>query len=262
MPSDLNATWRVRIAFLCLFVVFAAGAWFVADLGRLRDNVSTQESRATLQGITDPGQIEETFRKYPSSKFLQMVAMATRAANETAAATEKLSNEIGPPSVSKDINFGAASRADLEALQRDLKIAQANAEAFMPRFSALLKTERDNVRRYALSLRINDETIAGLLENIDKRHADMTAVTSRILPARADFYRAYENYVVFMAGEIGKYKVVNGQFIFPGQRTVDRYNVAASAMTAATRRVTELQEERAKLMKAAQERWVQFVRGP
>ena len=65
-----------------------------------------------------------------------------------------------------------------------------------------------------------------------------------------------------MIGEVGKYKVVSGQFIFPGQRTVDRYNVAANAMTAATKRVTELQEEREKLMKAAQERWVQFVRGP
>ena len=128
MPSDSSATWRVRIAFLCLFAVFAAGAWFVADLGRLRDNVSTRESRATLQGITDSAQIEETFRKYPSSKFLQMAAMATRAADETAAAAEKLSNEIGPPSVSKDVNFAAASRADLEALQRDLKTAQANAD--------------------------------------------------------------------------------------------------------------------------------------
>ena len=84
--------------------------------------------------------------------------------DETTAATEKLSNEVGPPSVSKDINFAAASRADLDALQRDLKIAQANAEAFMPRFTALLKSERDNVRRYALSLRINDETIPACLK--------------------------------------------------------------------------------------------------
>lgn len=261
MPSDPDTTWRVRIAFLCLFVVFAAGAWFVAGLGKLQQNVSTRESRATLQGITDPGRIEETLRKFPSNKFLQTVVMATRAADETGAATEKMSNEIGPPSVSKDVNFGAASRVDLEALQRDLKTAQANATAFMPRFSALLKTERNNVRRNALSLGMNDETIAGLLENIDRRHTEMTAVTSKMMSARADFYRAYESYVAFMAGEAGKYKVVNGQFIFPAQRTVDRYNVAANAMTAATRRVTELQEERTKLMKSAQERWMQFVRG-
>ena len=180
MPSDSSATWRVRIAFLCLFAVFAAGAWFVADLGRLQDSVSTQESRATLQGITDSGQIEEMFRKYPSSKFLQMAAMATRAADETTAAAEKLSNEVGPPSVSKDVNFAAASRADLEALRRDLKTAQANAEAFMPRFSRAAEDRARQCEEIRALAPVNDETIAGLLENIDKRHADMTAVTSKI----------------------------------------------------------------------------------
>src|SRR5438105_2398287 len=114
MPSDPNTKWRVRIAFLSLFVVFAAGAWFVVDLGKLQENVSTRESRQSLQDITDVGQIEEVLRQHPSNKFLQTVAMATKAADETSAAAEKLANEVGPPSVSKEINFGAASRADLE----------------------------------------------------------------------------------------------------------------------------------------------------
>ena len=59
--------------------------------------------------------------------------MATRAADETSAAAEKLSREVAPGSVSRDFNFGAASRADLEALRRDMKTAQANAAASMPR---------------------------------------------------------------------------------------------------------------------------------
>src|SRR5216683_6377250 len=130
MPSDPNAKTRVAIAFLSLFVVFSVGAYFVAGLTRLPENISARESRAALQGITDLGQIEEALKKYPSNKFLQTMAMATRAAYETTAAAEKLSNEIAPPAVSKDINLGAASRADLEALRRDLKTAQANAAAF------------------------------------------------------------------------------------------------------------------------------------
>jgi hypothetical protein len=261
MPSDPNTKWRVRIAFLSLFAVFAAGAYFVADMSKLQENVSTRDSRAALLGITDVGQIEEVLRQHPSNKFLQVMAMATRAADATGAAAEKLSDEVGPPSVSKEVNFGAASRADLEALQRDLKTAQANAAAFMPRFAALLKTERDEVKRYAL-WQLNGDTVTALLETVDKRHADITAVMSRLMAARGDFYRAYDDYVAFLAGEFGKYKVVNGQLIFPVQRTVERYNVAANAMTAAAKRIAELQAERKILLKSAQERWVQFVRGP
>jgi hypothetical protein len=261
MPSDPNSKTRVRIAFLSLFVVFLAGAYFVGDLGKLQENISARESRTALQGISDPKQIEEALRHHPSNKFLQMTAMATRAADETSAATEKLLNEVEPPAISKNINVGAASRADLEALRRDLKTAQANAAALMPRFSALLKTERDNVKKYALSLQMKQDIVTGLLDNIDKRHAEITAFTSKTLSARADYYRAYENYIAFLAGEFGTYKVVGGQFIFPFQRTVDRYNAAANAMTAASRQIAELEEEKKSLMKSGQERWIQFVNG-
>jgi len=261
MPSDPNSKTRVRIAFLSLFVVFLAGAYFVGDLGKLQENISARESRTALQGISDPKQIEEALRHHPSNKFLQMTAMATRAADETSAATEKLLNEVEPPAVSKNINLGAASRVDLEALRRDLKTAQANATALMPRFSALLKTERDNVKKYALSLQIKQDIVTGLLDNIDQRHAEITAFTSKTLSARADYYRAYENYVAVLAGEFGTYKVVDGQFIFPFQRTVDRYNAAANAMTTASRQIAELEEEKKSLMKSGQERWIQFVNG-
>jgi hypothetical protein len=187
--------------------------------------------------------------------------MATKATNETDAAIGKLSSEIESPPISSDNNLGAASRSDLEALRRDLKTAEANATAFMPRYIALLKTERDNVEKYALSLHLGRDTTGRLLDNIDKRHAEITAFASRMLLARADFYRAYENYVAVLVGEFGAYKVVNGQFIFPFQRTVDRYNAAASAMTVASTRVAELEEERERLLKSQQQAWEQFVNG-
>jgi len=264
MPSDPNANTRVRIAFVFLFVfmiVFSVGAYFVADLGKLQESIAARESQAALQGITDPGQIDEALREHPSNKFLRMIATATKAANETDAAIEKVSNEIEPPAISKDINLGAASRSDLEALRRDLKTAEANATTFMPRYIALLKTERDNVEKYALSLHLEKDTVSRFLDNIDKRHAEITAFTSRMLSARADFYRAYENYVAVLVGEFGAYKVVNGQFIFPFQHAVDRYNVAAHAMTVAAKRVAELEEERKSRLKSQQEGWLQLVNG-
>src|SRR6202158_598048 len=264
MPSDPNPKTRVRIAFLVLFVVMvvcSVGAYFVADLGNLQDSIAARESQAALQGIAEPAQIDEALRQHPSNKFLQMLAMATRAANETNAATEKLSNEVEPPAVAKNNNLGAASRNDLEALRRDLKTAEANATTFLPRYIALLKTERDNVEKYALSLHLGKDTISRFLDNIDKRHAEITAFTSRMLSARADFYRAYENYVAVLVGEFGAYKVVNGQFIFPFQHAVDRYNVAAQAMTVAAKRVAELEEERKSRLKSQQEGWLQLVNG-
>jgi hypothetical protein len=237
-------------------IVLSVGAYFVADLRRLQESLAARESQTVLQGITDPRQMDEALRQHPSNKLLQMMAMATRAADETSAATEKLSNEVEPPAISKGINLGAASRSDLEALRRDLKTAEANATAFMPRYVALLKTERDSVEKYALSLHVDKDAVSRLLDSVDKRHAEITAFTSRMSLARADFYRAYESYVAVLVGEFGSYKVVGGQFIFPFQHTVDRYNVAAHAMAVAAKRVAELEEERKSLMKSQQERLV------
>jgi hypothetical protein len=190
-----------------------------------------------------------------------MMAMAIKAADETSAATEKLTSEIEPPAISKATNPGAISRSDLEALRRDLKTAEANATAFLPRYVAVLKTERDDVEKYALSLHLGKDTVRRLLDDIDKRHADITALTSRMLPARADYYRAYENYVAVLVQEFGRYRVVNGEFIFPFQHVVNRYNVAADAMSAAAKRVNDLEAERRSVQKSQQDGLVQLVNG-
>jgi hypothetical protein len=261
MPSNPDAT-RVRIAFFLLFVLVIA-AWygvdFLAKLGKQQQSIAAHETQETLQGVNDPKQIDEALRQHPTNRSLQLIAAATKAANETNAAMEKLTGEIEPPAISKNINLGNASRSDLEALRRDLKTAEANATAFMPRYAALLKAERDNLEKYALSLHLEKAATDKFLDSLDKRQAEIAAFTSRMLPARADYYRAYESYVAVLAGEYGTYKVVNGEFIFQLQRTVDRYNVAATAMTTATKRVAQLEDEGKSLSKTQQERWQQFV---
>jgi cell division septum initiation protein DivIVA len=264
MPSNPRAKTRVRIAFLFLFlflIVFSIGAYFVADLSKLQERIAARESEAVLQGITDPGQIDDALRQHPANKFLQLMAAATRAANDTGAATEKLANEVEPPAISKAGNLGAASRSELEALRRDLNTAEANATALMPRTSALLKTERADVEKYALSLHLEKDTVSRFLDSLDRRQAETAAFTSRMSSARADYYRAYERYVGVLIAEFGAYKVVNGQFIFPFQLTVNRYNAAVDAMTAAARRVTELDEERKSLLKSQASEWLQFIHG-
>jgi hypothetical protein len=253
---------RARIAFLFLFVVtmaLAAGAYYITHLGTFQESMAARERQTALQGVTEAKPIDEALRRHPSNKLLQMIAMATKAANETNAAAEKLSAEIAPPALSQERNLATASRSDLEPLRRDLKAAEANATASMPRCAALLKTERDGLEAYALSLHADKALVGRFLDGVDKRHAETMALLARMLSARAEYYRAYESYVAVLAGEFGGYEVVAGKFIFPLQRTVDRYNVAAQAMTVAAQRVAELEDERTKLMQSQQQGWQQLV---
>ena len=266
IPSGSNSNSRVRIAIAFIFLlvsvaVLSFGAYFVVHLGKLQEGIAAREAETELQGLADAEQIDEVLRRHPSNKFLQMMAMTTRAARETRAATEKLSGEIEPPALSKEINLGTAGRGDLDALRSTLKTAEANAAAFLPRYAALFKTERDAIENYARSLNFEKDTIRSYLEGVDKRHAKTIALVSRLLSARADYYRAYQNYIAVLVGEFGTYKVVNGQFIFPFQRAADRYNAAANAMTSAAKRVGDLEEERKMLAQSQQEEWQQLVNG-
>jgi hypothetical protein len=264
MPSDPKARTRVRTAFLLLFVfmiVASVGVYFVSDLRKMHDLIAERDGQAALRGIADTSQIDEVLRRLPSNKLLRIMATATKAADETNAALEKLSGEIEPPAISKAGNLVAASQSDLEALRRDLKTAETNATALMPRTSAVLKAERDTIEKYAASIQLGKDTRNRLLDEIDKRHAEIAALASRMSSARADFYRAYQNYVALLVGEFGAYKVVGGQFIFPLQRTVDRYDAAAQAMTSAAKPVADLDQERKSLLQSQQARWLHFVRG-
>jgi hypothetical protein len=263
MHRGSNSSGRVRtvIAFMFLFVSLIAcsvGAYFVLHLGKLQEAVVAREGQRELQGITDPRQIDEALKRRPSNKFLQLVAMATKAASDTRAVTEKLPNDIEPPALST-INLGTADRGGLEALRSALKTAEANTTTMLPRYVGLLKTERDKIENYARSLHLEKDTVSSFMEAVDSRHAQTLAYTAKMLSGRADYYRAYEKYVAVLAGEFGTYKVENGQFIFPFQRTVDRYNLAAKAMNDAAKRRAELDEEGKALAQSQQEGWDKFV---
>jgi hypothetical protein len=50
-----------------------------------------------------------------------------------------------------------------------------------------------------------------------------------------------------------------GRLIFPMQRTVDRYNIAAHALGAAAKRLSELEGKRKRLVQLQQEQWREFL---
>jgi hypothetical protein len=264
MPLDPKARTRARIAFLLLFVFMIAasvGVYFVADLGKVHDLIAVRDGQAILRGIADTSQIDEVLRQHPSNKYLRMMAMATKSEDETNAALEKLSGEIESLTISKAGNLGVASRNDLEALRHDLKTAEADATTLIPRSAVVLKAERDTIEKFATSIQMKKDASNPVLGEIDRRHAEIAALVSRTSSARADYYRAYQNYVAILIGEFGAYKFVGGQFIFPLQRTADRYNVAAQAMTSATKPLADLEQERISLLQSQQARWLHFIRG-
>jgi hypothetical protein len=259
MSSNPFSTARVRIAFLFLLVLLGVGGYFATDLSQFQERISTEEGLATLQGITNPRQVEDTLRQHPSNNILKLMAKATKAADETRRAIDRLSAEIEPAGLSKEVNFGSASRDDLEAFRRDLKTAEANAVAFLPRYAAIFQAEHDQIEGAARSLHVPKEIAGRILDGLAQRHAKALNAISVLLSARADYYRAYEKYMALLSSEFGSFKVVGGQFIFPIHRTVERYNAVAQAMTSAARRVTDLETDMKKQNQALPEEWTQLT---
>jgi len=263
MGTALRRNGRIRIvvAFFSFFVftiLLSYGAYFLGGLQKTQQSSVAREHPTITQNALGP-QVNESAGRHSPNKRSQLIGMATKAADDIDAAAETLFREIEPPSIPKGNDLGAASRDELETLRRALETAADTAATIMPRYLALLKSERDSVENYARSLKAEKDFITKLLEAIDTRQAELAGMTSQLLTARADFYRTYETYVALLVGEFGSYKVVNGQFIFPNQRTVDRYNIAAHAMAVAAKHVAELEQERRRLLQLKQEQWRQFV---
>jgi hypothetical protein len=255
-------TWWLRKLPYTAATVMVVSALSVAgsNMGKLQEAIAVRDAKAALKGSTDPKQIDAALSQNPSNKFLQFMAMVKKASEETDALVTKLSDDIEPPSLSKDIDFSLANRKDLELLRADAKVAEENVTAFMPRYAALLKAERDKVEGFASSIQMEKSTIKDALTGIDSRHAKATAFTSKMMLARYDFYRAYGNSLNFLIEQYGTYNVLDGKFSFPRQSATDQYNAVTSALASATKRVTDLEAERKSLIQSQQQKWERFVK--
>jgi hypothetical protein len=261
MSSNPISSARVRIAFLFLFVLLGVGTYFATDLSKFQERISSQESRELLQGITNPSQLEDTLRQHPSNNILRLMAKATKATDDARSAIDRLSAQIEPAALSKEINFDSASRNDLDAFRSNLRTAEANAAAFLPRYVAIFKAEHDQIENATLSLHVPKDFASQVLDGLTQRQAKAINAISIILSARVDYYHAYEKYLALLSSEFGSFKVVNGQFVFPLQRTVERYNAASQAMTSAAKHVADLETEMKKQNQLLPEEWMQLTGG-
>jgi hypothetical protein len=232
------------------------------NIRNVPNNIGLTDAVAILKGLRDPSQIDRVVKDNPSNVFLLLMAEIRRASQETGRLTEKLINEIEPPTLPKELNYARASRAQLEAYHPDLEAAEANAMAAMSRYVALLERERKKVEVVVRSLNMDDRYIRAALSGIDKRQAQSTDIASKMLSANAEFYQAARGYVAFLIEQFEHYRInTNGHFMFSSQSIADRYDIASKQINDAAKRIAELEEDRKKLAQLKQEEWERFASG-
>jgi GYF domain 2 len=241
-------------------VVIAALTVGLSNWQKLQDGIAAREATTALKDVRDPGATEQALKRNPSNALLQLTAAVVKEAQETHRLAQKLADEIEPPSLAEDIDYAKTTRAELEAYLRDLKTAEANATAAIPRYLALLNDERSRVEAFAQSLQVDKDVVRSALSGTDKRHDRTADLTSKMLIVRAELYRALGNAVAILVEQFDNYKVdANGRFIFSSQRIADRYNAASSEVDAPAKRLKELEEEGKRLAQFQQEGWERFV---
>jgi len=233
--------------------------YFVGDLAKFQAIVSEREARTALRDVTDPEQLDHALKRYPTNRFLGMLALARNDAVEIDAAAQRLLGEAEPRSLPKLSDLSTFTPSDLEALRRDLKTAEGNAPVSEARYVALIKTARDKVETDVRSLNVGDDQVSGFMSMIDEQHTAWIELTSKTLAAHAEYDSAYEKCVALLVRDFGAYKVTNGQFVFPFQSSANAFNRAAAEMAAAAQRISELDVERMRLMQSRLSRWKALV---
>src|SRR5262249_32713199 len=159
------------------------------------------------RSTNDPDQLDQVLKQYPSNRILKLVALANKDWIEIDLAKRRLLDEAEPRDFSKSVDLTAFSHGDLEALDRDLKIAETNAATVEPRYIALIKAERDKIETDARMLTLANDTLAKFMAMIDEQHADVRDLLSKALAARLKYYGQFEKCIALLLRDFGIYKV-------------------------------------------------------
>jgi len=261
-PSDRKKKTLGRLP-LILLGVFAAACLvallFLGDLARYQETGMVAESRAVLRDVDDPARLDEALRRYPANRILKLIAQAGDKSGEIEATSRSMLEEAVPAALAKPVGLTGANRGDLEALRRDLQIAESNLAALAPRLDTLIKAKHGELQAAARSLGVDSATIARLMVTVDELNAELTAGLSQAIAARREYHAAHEKCVALLLKEFGTYKVTNGQFIFRLQPAADSYNAASGTMSAAAKRMSESQDAAATWRRLQLDRWRKFV---
>lgn len=250
-------TFGVVLALSTIVIISHKGQLILATL-------DVNEGFKLMQGVPygDETQLEKLSQAHPSNNFLKLYLEAFKAGNKSARSAAKLTQQIEPPEMANDskrIDEATATRAQLEAYRHDLKTAEQNADAAMPRFLEIVNVERARVERFGLSLGIEKSVLRGLLAGMDNKNARAVAFSSKMITARAEYFRALGNSLDILIEQYGNFQVQNDHTVFANQSIADRYNATIREVDAATQHLAALDEERKRLLNYQQTGWQTFL---
>jgi hypothetical protein len=206
--------------------------------------------------------VEQAAEKNPSNVMLQLIAGVKKIAEKTQSEAARLSDEIEPPELSKDINYATATRTDLETFYFALKTAQRNVSAAAPRFAALYREERSEVEKLSHQMNTTDGVRRALLGGVDDKQTRFSIYNSKMMNARGELYSSFADYIAILIEQYDHYKVQpDGRFVFADQSALQRFNNAVNLLNSAAKRVSEVEVEGKQLEKFQQEGWERVVKG-
>lgn len=253
---------RLPLILLGVFAVACLVALlFLGDLARYQETAVVGESQAALRAVSKPEELDQALKRYPANRILKLVALAGEKSAEIDAAARRMIGDAEPAGLAKQVNLANASRADLEALHRDVKLAAGNIATLASKLATLVKTKRGELESSARALGLEGAAIARFMAAVDEQHAEIAALAAKVLAANVDYYGGYEKCAALLVKEHGSYKVTGGRFVFRLQPTADGYNACSAAMAAAAKRLSELEAENSALRQSQLSRWKQFVGG-
>jgi hypothetical protein len=253
---------RLPLILLGVFAVACLVALlFLGDLARYQEPAAVAESQAALRDVGNPEQLDQALKRYPANRILKLVALAGEKSAEIDAAARRMIGEAEPAALARQVNLADASRADLEALHRDVKLAAGNIATLAPRVAALVKARRGELESSARALGLEGADITRFMAAIDEQFAEISALAAKVLAANADYYGGYEKCADLLVREHGSYKATGGRFLFRLQAAADGYNACSAAMAGAAKRLSELEAERSTLRQSQLSRWKRFVGG-
>lgn len=248
---------------LILLGVFAVGCLvalvFLGDLARYQESAAVGESQAALREVSSPEQLAQALKRYPANRILKLVALAGEKSAEIDAAANKMIGDAEPAALAKQVNLSNASRADLEALHRDVKLAAGNIATLAPRMAALVKARRGELEGSARALGLEGAAVTRFMAAVDEQHAEISALAAKVLAANLDYYGGYERCAALLVKEYGSYKLTGDRFVFRLQPAADGYNACSAAMAGAAKRLSELEAEKGALRQSQLSRWKKFV---
>lgn len=247
-----------RILRACSLFAVAALLLVVMNVDRLPDAFDVWQAKTLLAHARTPEQIRRVALDHPSNRFVELVLASNDAAQESAAATAQLLQELEPQGITLDTLRAAPSREQLVENARDLRAAAARAEFGMTRYLAILDSERAQVDKMGQKIYSRDplRVLPDFMAAFGRREDALRERMKKTFMAIETFYSLKGDVAEFL---VRNWDVTRPRTAFPDQATSDKYHKLASMVRTAQAGMLELERGNQKLKAERRTLWSQQI---